>query len=151
MFELLIFRAGVFEEEDFQPSVYGYNVATNFADTKALSMLRECEEDLQKTEKKLRSQKVSSQNGESSGGASSSSSSPSCSDDVEVLSGLLARFKFLRNFYSLLLHIWKRDNLNECPKLISICQESLQVMEKTASLGVQRDTEDTCKFHFIPQ
>lgn len=129
-----LYRAAVFEEEDFQPSVYGYNLATNFSDSKALSMLRECEDDLQKSEKKLKSQKTS-QNGEVAGAASSH-------DELEILNGLLARFKFLKGFYTLLLHIWKRDNLNECSKLISICQEALAVMQRTASVGIQRNTED---------
>lgn len=131
-------RAAVFEEEDFQPSVYGYNLATMFSDSKASSMLRDCEEELQKTEKKLKGQKVGTPNGDTGDGAL-------CPDDLEILNGLLSRLKFLRNFYSLLLHIWKRDNLNECPKLISICQESLAIMQKTSNLGVQRDTDDTCK------
>lgn len=99
-------------------------------------MLRECEDELLKSEKKLKSQK-----GQNNGEVPEST--VNSTTEVEVLNAFLGRLKFMRNLHSLLLHVWKRDNLNECPKLITICQESLAVMQKTASLGIQRDLDDT--------
>jgi hypothetical protein len=49
----VIHRAGVFEEEDFQPSVYGYNLAVKTTEAKATSLLRECEDEIQKRIKSL--------------------------------------------------------------------------------------------------
>lgn len=128
----------MFEEEDFQPSVYGYNLATMFSDSKASSMLRECEDELQKSEKKLKNQRQQCQ-GQMNGETKESEGS---GKELELINAVIVRLRFLRNFHTLLLHIWKRDNLNECSKLISICQESLVTMQKTSILGVQRNVED---------
>ena len=45
-------KASVFEEEDFQPIVYGYNLASEISDSKACSMIREAEDE---TLKKMKS------------------------------------------------------------------------------------------------
>jgi len=113
------FRAGVFEEEDFQPSVYGYNLAVHISDSKAASMLRDCEDDLQKKCKLLKSDE-------------------SKNEEMEKAYALLCRLRFTRVFHILLLHIWKRDDLDACQKLISTCLECLMVVQKTGHLGVQR-------------
>jgi N-alpha-acetyltransferase 35, NatC auxiliary subunit len=58
MFSLLMrysFRAMVFEEEDFQPVMYGYRLVPDVTDTRALGMLREVEDELGKKMKTLKS------------------------------------------------------------------------------------------------
>lgn len=45
----------VFEEEDFQPVMYGYRLVPDVTDTRALGMLREVEDELGKKMKTLKS------------------------------------------------------------------------------------------------
>ncbi|XP_013788956.2 N-alpha-acetyltransferase 35, NatC auxiliary subunit-like [Limulus polyphemus] len=47
-------KAGVFEEEDFQPVVYGYKLADDITNVRAAGMMREIEEDLQRKVKMTR-------------------------------------------------------------------------------------------------
>jgi indole-3-glycerol phosphate synthase len=42
----------VFEEEDFQPLVYGFKLASDVPEAKALALIKESEEDLMKEIKK---------------------------------------------------------------------------------------------------
>jgi hypothetical protein len=48
----------VFEEEDFQPVVYGYRLVPDVTETRAIGMLREVEEDLNRRLKSMRSKAV---------------------------------------------------------------------------------------------
>ena len=43
-----MFRASVFEEEDFQPLVYGFKLASEITEQKALALIKESEDDLMK-------------------------------------------------------------------------------------------------------
>lgn len=52
-FLYLYFRASVFEEEDFQPLVYGFRFATEIPESKALASIKESEDDLMKEIKTL--------------------------------------------------------------------------------------------------
>jgi hypothetical protein len=144
------YRAGVFEEEDFQPSVYGYNLATMFTDSKASSMLRECEDDFQKKAKLI--SKAQQNKTQSSVTTSDtvvnksldiSEESNQHQNELERIDALLGRLKFLRLFHSLILHIWKRDDITECPILIVSCQEALSLLQKTAHLGTQRKCNES--------
>lgn len=45
----------VFEEEDFQPVMYGYRLVPDVTDTRAIGMLREVEDELGKKMKTLKS------------------------------------------------------------------------------------------------
>jgi hypothetical protein len=130
----VIHRAGVFEEEDFQPSVYGYNLAVKTTEAKATSLLRECEDEIQKRIKSLLGIQAKSQ-----------TETSNTSHEVEKLTAVQARLKFVRFLYLLLLHLWKKDNLAECPKLMSLCSESLSVVQKSASLGIRRSDDETGK------
>lgn len=51
----IFLRAMVFEEEDFQPVMYGYRLVPDVTDTRALGMLREVEDELGKKMKTLKS------------------------------------------------------------------------------------------------
>lgn len=48
------FSAGVFEEEDFQPALYGYGVCSEVSEVRAGGMMREVEEELQRAVKATR-------------------------------------------------------------------------------------------------
>jgi len=135
-FNVIRFRAGVFEEEDFQPSVYGYNLATMFTDSKTISMLRECEDEMQKKIKQL-------VKGQSKADNSSKINYMDGVSELDKMNAWLSRLRFMRVFHTLMLHLWKRDNLSECPKLVSLSQSYLQEMQKSENLGVQRRTDDT--------
>ncbi|CAG7837363.1 unnamed protein product [Allacma fusca] len=125
MIEECVSKASVFEEEDFQPAVYGYNLATQYNDSKTNSMLREVEDELTKKIKTC---------------------SKNCLD-TNALNALLLRIKFMRVFYSLLCHIWKRDsNSQETLRLAQSCHDCLTGMEKTYDLGIQRATDEKERF-----
>jgi hypothetical protein len=64
----------VFEEEDFQPLVYGFKLASDVPEAKALALIKESEEDLMKEIKNF----------------SPSSSSIEESQEMKVLSHLLS-------------------------------------------------------------
>ena len=114
----------MFEEEDFQPAVYGYNLATQFNDSKTNSMLRECEDELNKKMKQL----------------------TKTESDVTPTTAILARIKFMRVFYSLLCHIWKRENnLQETSRLVQSSLDCLATMESTHGLGIKRSTDERGK------
>jgi hypothetical protein len=48
-------RAMVFEEEDFQPVMYGYRLVPDVTDARAIGMLREVEDELGKKMKTVKS------------------------------------------------------------------------------------------------
>jgi hypothetical protein len=48
-------RAGVYEEEDFQPGLYGYGVCAEVPEARAAAAVREVEEELQRVVKSSRS------------------------------------------------------------------------------------------------
>lgn len=50
---LSVIRAAVFEEEDFQPLVYGFRLCSEISEQKALAALKESEEELMKEIKAL--------------------------------------------------------------------------------------------------
>lgn len=47
--------AGVYEEEDFQPGLYGYGVCSEVPEARAAAAVREVEEELQRVVKSSRS------------------------------------------------------------------------------------------------
>ena len=46
MSDTILFRALVFEEEDFQPMVYGYRLVPDVSEPRTMGMLKEVEEEL---------------------------------------------------------------------------------------------------------
>lgn len=50
---MFLYRASVFEEEDFQPLVYGFRLASEVPELKALALIKESEEDLTKELKNI--------------------------------------------------------------------------------------------------
>ena len=104
------------------------------SDLKATSLLRECEEDIQT---KLKSSRTSH--------GSKSESNQLRHDFVDKWQAVQARQKFIRVLHLLLLYLWKRENLSDCPKLLSLCTESLAILQKTFKLGISRSMDETGK------
>lgn len=94
--------------------------------------MRECEDEIQKRIKSILGAQGKSQEDISR-----------TNEEVEKLTAVQARLKFVRFLYLLLLHLWKKDNLAECPRLISLCSESLSILQKSASFGISRSTDET--------
>jgi hypothetical protein len=111
-----------------------------FTDAKTLSMLRECEDEMQK---KIKQHVKGLSKSETKENDDSGNNSEDSVKELEVMNAWLSRLRFLRVFQSLMLHFWKRDNLSECLKLIATSQTYLQEMQKSVYLGVQRRTDET--------
>lgn len=110
----------VFEEEDFQPTLYGYHLNPDVNEQRALSMLREVEDELSR---KLRNKPGTE-----------------CPEEQEELSALLARIRFTRLFFQSLMALNKQNqpvSVAECTKLLSTCSEIIPVLLKTLDKGVQ--------------
>ncbi|KAL0278733.1 UNVERIFIED_CONTAM: hypothetical protein PYX00_000465 [Menopon gallinae] len=116
-------QAFVYEDEDFQPMTYGYKLKPDVSESKAVSMLKEVEDELQK---KMRNK--ASENSQS---------------EHEELSALHVRIKFFRLFYQILLSLNKRDSVSvgEAQKLLTACLDTLSAMHRTVDKGIQ-PTED---------
>ncbi|XP_055936174.1 N-alpha-acetyltransferase 35, NatC auxiliary subunit-like [Argiope bruennichi] len=121
-------KAGVFEEEDFQPVMYGYKLANDIPVGKATAMLKEVEEELLKKVKLTRSK-------------------PGEEQDIEVQTrheeavALYSRIKFCRILYQALLLFQKKKcfAVDEVDKFLVQCHELLPIMEKTIHLGIRPD------------
>uniref|UniRef100_A0A1B6C3I9 Protein MAK10 homolog n=1 Tax=Clastoptera arizonana TaxID=38151 RepID=A0A1B6C3I9_9HEMI len=114
-------RGLVFEEEDFQPSVYGYVLNPDVNEQRAITMLREVEDELGKT--------IRSKN----------SDSPDFSEQEDILA-LQSRIRFTRLFYQSLTSLNKQmqtANVGECTKLLTTTTELIPTILKTLDRGVQ--------------
>lgn len=74
----------VFEEEDFQSTVYGYTLFQDVNDLKVCALLKEAEEDLIKRAKTI-------------------------NDDSDEFYGVTNRIKFLRFLLQSLISLWPSD------------------------------------------
>ncbi|XP_047117250.1 N-alpha-acetyltransferase 35, NatC auxiliary subunit [Schistocerca piceifrons] len=121
-------RAQVFEEEDFQPMVYGYRLIPDVTEQRAVGMLKEVEEDIQR---RIR-------------GKVPDISSSSEHDDLVAL---MSRIKLTRLLYQALCTLGRRDQqltsatLADCPRLLSSCLELLSTVHRTVGRGVQPEVE----------
>ncbi|KAL1110430.1 hypothetical protein AAG570_007961 [Ranatra chinensis] len=110
-------RGLVFEEEDFQPMIYGYRLIPDVSDVRACGMLREVEDELNR---KLRS-------------------SPSEKVDDQETSGLLLRMRFVKLLLQALLGLNRKEatpsTVAECTKLLSSCSELIPSLIRTVELG----------------
>ncbi|KAJ4436505.1 hypothetical protein ANN_16536 [Periplaneta americana] len=117
-------RALVFEEEDFQPMVYGYRLVPDVSEPRTMGMLKEVEEELHRRTR-------------------SKPSDPSSSEEHEDLVALYSRIKFMRLFYQALVCLGRREQpgLSDCHRLLASCSELLATMQKTVGRGLQPETE----------
>ncbi len=139
-------KANVFEEEDFQPIVYGYQLASDINDSKACAMIREVEDELCKKVKSLqRSVNKTEEN-------------KSCESEIQLASALLVRLKFCRSLFQSLVTL-KKETLNktnrksnsianktiteDIEKYLNQCNETIQVWKQTISMGIEADSSST--------
>jgi N-alpha-acetyltransferase 35, NatC auxiliary subunit len=112
--------ARVYEEEDFQPAIYHFNLCNELSDQKVVSMLKDCENDIQK---KLRE-----------------------TNDNGLLQAVFNRIKFARLLLQSLLSLYPTKSLSpnetemsEITKLLTTSIELLPAIIKTIPQGTQSD------------
>lgn len=123
-----ISKAAVFEEEDFQPVVYGYKLANDITEAQATSMMKEVEEELQRKVKMTRSKPGREQDSE-------------MQQQHEEAVALYSRIKFCRLLYQALLLFNKKKcfGVEEIDKYLQQCGEIMPSLEKTIPLGIRPD------------
>jgi len=122
-------QAAVFEEEDFQPLVYGFRLASDVPEQKALTAIKESEEDITKEIK------------------NKSSVDATESQELKEMNAVRVRLRFVRHFFQLLLKFNRKEN-KESPPNINInalieeilksthtCREALNSSLSTVNLG----------------
>lgn len=121
-------KAGVFEEEDFQPVIYGYKLANDVTDIRAAGMMREVEEELQRKVKMTRSKQGEQQDA-------------STQIEHESALALFSRIKFCRLYYHALLLFNKKkcSGIEEIDRHLQQCGELMPVLQKTVNLGIHPD------------
>ncbi|XP_001658127.2 N-alpha-acetyltransferase 35, NatC auxiliary subunit isoform X2 [Aedes aegypti] len=120
-----ILRARVYEEEDFQPSNYGYDMYVDMTETKACNMLKSAEDDWVKKAKEVDDAK-----------------------ERDEINALVSRLKFTRLFLQCLVALYPSKNISpsktemiDIVKTLNGALELTQVMEKTIEFGTQPDVE----------
>lgn len=121
-------KAAVFEEEDFQPVVYGYKLACDVTDVRAAGMMKEVEDELSRKVKSTRvkpGEKID----------------PNQLALHEEALAVYSRIKFCRLFQQALIIFNKKgsEGVEEVERLLMQCLEVLPVLRRTISLGVQPD------------
>ncbi|XP_058830799.1 N-alpha-acetyltransferase 35, NatC auxiliary subunit isoform X4 [Topomyia yanbarensis] len=132
-----ILRARVYEEEDFQPSTYGYDLCVEMTETKVCNMLKGAEEDWIRKVKDVESDK-----------------------EKEEINALICRLKFTRLLLQCLVALYPTKqnstwnatnasaNLNVSPnktemidivKTLNGALELTQIMERTIEFGTQTE------------
>jgi N-alpha-acetyltransferase 35, NatC auxiliary subunit len=116
----------VYEEEDFQPAIYNFNLCNELSDQKVVAMLKDAENDAQK---KLRDMDATS-------------------DAFENLTSVFNRIKFERLLLQSLLLLYPTKSfspnemeMSEISKLLTSAIELLPLIKKTISRGTQPDAE----------
>ena len=108
----IIGKAGVFEEEDFQPHTYGFRLCGDITDQRCVAGLREAEELLNKDVRRTKHK---------AGVERSEEQEQEHSDFVK----LHARVRFLRLFYLSLSALYRGDT-SDGVRLVTQCEEAWQ-------------------------
>ncbi|KAL3227940.1 hypothetical protein MRX96_003877 [Rhipicephalus microplus] len=121
-------KAAVFEEEDFQPVVYGFKLAWDVTEVRAAGMMKEIEDELSKKVKATRAKL----------GEELDSAQLACHEEAVAV---YSRIKFCRFFQQALVVFNKKgsDGVEEVERLLQQCLEVLPVLRRTIALGVQPD------------
>lgn len=121
-----LFSARVYEEEDFQPAIYNFNLCNELSDHRVVSMLKDCENDIQKQFRVI----------------------DVTSEEFEMLNAVLNRIKFTRLLLQSLLLLFPSKNVSpnememtEIAKLLSSATELLPAINNTISKGTMPDAE----------
>lgn len=114
----------MYEEEDFQPAIYNFNLCNELSDQRVVSMLKDCENDIQK---KLREIDVTS-------------------EAFEMLNAVFNRIKFTRLLLQSLLLLYPTKSFSpnetemaEITKLLTSAIELLPAINKTIEKGTKPD------------
>ncbi|KAG1655274.1 N-alpha-acetyltransferase 35, NatC auxiliary subunit [Nymphon striatum] len=133
-------KAGVFEEEDFQPMLFGYKLTNEVTKVQAVAMIKEMEDDIQRKVKNTR-QKQGEERDEIT---EAMVYIPLLFINVliprihEEVTALFSRLRFCRLFYQSLLSFSKKEctGTEEAQKHLHICKESLSVISRTINIGI---------------
>lgn len=116
-------RGLVFEEEDFQPMVYGYRLNPDVSEIRTVGMLKEVEDELNRKRK-------------------TSSQEPTVGNNVipdQDVSALLLRIRFVRILIQALIGLNKKDitpsGVAESTKLLSTCLDLIPFLINTITRG----------------
>merc|ERR1719450_773381 len=108
----IIGKAGVFEEEDFQPHTYGFSLCPDIKEQRCIAGLREAEELLSKDVRRTKQKEGVDRSEEEE-------------REHEDFVNLHARVKFLRLLYQSLVALHRGDG-EEGARLVGVCQEAWQ-------------------------
>ncbi|KAH9508932.1 N-alpha-acetyltransferase 35 NatC auxiliary subunit [Bulinus truncatus] len=127
-------RAGTVEEEDFQPMSYGFKMAGDVSETRALGMIKEVEEELGKISKSTRCKAGEERS----------------LDQVlqhQLVTAVHTRLKFYRLLYSTLLSFVKEkcEGLALAKKNLTQMTELIPTMIESIHLGIQEESPPTSK------
>lgn len=121
-----IFSARVYEEEDFQPGLYSFNLCNELSDQKVVASLKDSENDIQK---RLREMDASS-------------------EKSEDLTAVFNRVKFQRLMLQSLLLLYPSKSLSpdememtEISKLLTSAAELMPAIKRTVVRGTQPDLD----------
>ncbi|GAB6018981.1 hypothetical protein CHUAL_013993 [Chamberlinius hualienensis] len=126
--------AAVFEEEDFQPVVYGYQLANDVFDAKAAGMMKEVEDELQRKVKNTRSKHGEDWDPETQ------------QQQHKEATALYARIKFCRLFYLSLLAFSKKEafRIEDAQKFLVTLAELVPQIQSSIDLGLQPEPQPDC-------
>lgn len=124
-------RAAVFEEEDFQPFIYGYKLANDISEWETTGMLRQVEDELQRKVKVTRSKQGEEWNSEMQ------------SQHKDALA-VFSRIKFCRLFYQALLAFGKKESfgVEDVLKFLGHCTELLPILQTSTEQGIQPEPRE---------
>ncbi|XP_063879718.1 N-alpha-acetyltransferase 35, NatC auxiliary subunit-like isoform X1 [Scylla paramamosain] len=122
----VVHSAGVFEEEDFQPALYGYGVCSEVSEVRAGGMMREVEEELQRAVKATRNRQGEPWD-------------PKMQKQHEDAVALFSRIRFMRLFYAALAAIMRREpvSIPEAERCLASCNELVCIMQNTIGRGLR--------------
>ncbi|XP_069160912.1 N-alpha-acetyltransferase 35, NatC auxiliary subunit isoform X2 [Procambarus clarkii] len=122
----IVHSAGVFEEEDFQPALYGYGVCSEVSEVRAGGMMREVEEELQRAVKASRNRQGEPWD-------------PKMQKQHEDAVALFSRIRFMRLFYAALAAIMRREQVSipEAERCLASCNELVCIMQNTIGRGLR--------------
>lgn len=121
-------RAGAFEEEDFQPVTYGFKMAAETSDVRAIGMMKEVEEELNRIIKNTRSKPGTQRD-----------------SDTELEHNLSVavynRIKFYRMFLTVLMSFSKEkcEGIPQAQRLLTQLIELVPAMTSELDLGIQAE------------
>ncbi|KAH3833681.1 hypothetical protein DPMN_106994 [Dreissena polymorpha] len=126
-------KAGVYEEEDFQPLTYGFKMGGDVTDVKVISTMKEVEEDLNRALRHLKGQ-VQEGNAEST-------------IEYQQCGAVCTRVKFFKGLLSMLVALSKDkcEGVPQAKKLISQILEFIEPIRSTISLGIVPEDREITK------